>query len=218
MTSPATSPLERAIAGQGAPDQLTVLERACADGGAVDHRPFEIPIGAARVPVAMRVLGPVEELEATAEYAARLRAAAPAGAELLTDWLSTDVAEGMRARCYLARACRDPSDTSRPAGPPAVWWDKAITGPVIVWLWAEYADLVVAHDPYGGELVITDARDLAALALAVEKKSPAPLVALGPWRQARLLLTLADQLAASRTPSSSAGSDGSASPTPATES
>ena len=209
MSSSPTSPLERALAGKSIADALTELERACADGGAVTHRPYEIPIGTARVPVAMRVLGPDEELEATAEYSAKIRAIAPKGAELLADWLAIDTAEQMRARCYLARACRDPADTSKPAGPPAVWWDKAITSPVIVWLWAEYADLVVSHDPYGGELVITDPRDLAALAAAVEKKSLAPLVALGPWRQARLLLTLADQLAASRTRSSSTGSDGS---------
>lgn len=221
MTTPATSPLERALADQVAgadaasAEQLTQLERACAVGGAVIHRPIKVPIGALLVPVAMRVLGPLEELEATAEYSNRLRGAAPSAGPLVVDWLSTDTAEQMRARCYLARACRDPADTSKPAGPPAVWWDKAITSPVIGWLWAEYADLLVSHDPYGGGLVVVEASDLAALALAVEKKNPAYLVALGPWKQARLLLTLADQRASSPTPPSSTGSDGSASPPPA---
>ena len=208
MSSSATSPLERAIAGAtAAAEPLTAIERACADGGAVIHRPFEVPIGAVRVPVAMRVLGPAEELEATAEYSVRIR-----DAKILPDWLATDTAEQMRARCYLARACRDPSDPSRPAGPPAVWWDKAITSPVVCWLWAEYADLLVSHDPLGAGLVTVDASDLAALAAAVEKKNPALLVALGPWKQALLLLTLADQRSSSPTPPSSAGSDGSASP------
>lgn len=214
-----STPLERAIAGTAAAvatDPLTALERACSAGGAVTHRPLELTIGGVKVPIAMRVLGPDEELAATAEYSSRLRAATPKGVELLTDWLSTDLGEEMRARCYLALACRDAEDTSKPAGPMSVWWSKAIPSPVIVWLWAEYADHVVAHDPFGGELVITDPTDLAALAVAVEKKTLAPLVALGPWKQARLLLTLAEQLARSRTPSSSAGSDAMASP-PATE-
>lgn len=179
----------------------TPIGRACAEAGAVVHRPHVLPIGSG-VPISMRVLGPDEELEAVAEFAERIRAV-----KINPDWLSTDVVEGERARCYLARACRDPLDLGKPAGTPAQWRHPSITGPIISWLWVEYADLVATFDPFGGELLTADITDIEA---AVEKKKVGALASFGSWKLARYLLSSADRPPTSPTPPSSDGSDSAA--------
>lgn len=176
----------------------SILGHALAGSGAIVYRDVVIPVaGGDGVRAKLRCLGYGEELDAVAALGEQMRAA-----QLENDWLSRDVIEAERARQYLARACRDPADPSKPIGTIEDWRSPAIT-PVLLRLWIEYSDHVVGYDPQGAELSQADADQIAA---AAQKKSRDQLTSFGSALLASWITSMADRLWPSPTPTSSAGS------------
>lgn len=174
----------------------TPLGEALAGTGAVIERAVVVPIGAG-VPATMRLLGHDEQVLATAHMAIALR-----DVDLGIDWLWKDLVEQERARQYMAIALRDPADPAKPLGTLEDWRHPSITGPVLIRLWLEYADMVQEFDPAGDQL---DEVDVLGIADAIEKKSAPRLVAYGSARLASFLLSTAGRPATSPTPKSSPG-------------
>ena len=162
------------------PPTRTRLGEAVAGTGAIVYRDVTIPI-AGGVRAKMRLLGHDEQMTATAALAERLRAL-----RLEDDWLSKDTIEQERARQYLVIACRDPEDPIKPIGSTEDWANSAITSPVLIGLWIEYADMVATFDPAHVELTAEDLRDIPA---AIEKKSVRSLVSFGSSKLANWLLS-----------------------------
>lgn len=183
------------------------LALAVAEGGARAERPVVLELAnGQQVQGVMRLLGYSEELEATAalsEVCRRLK--------LEPTYLTTDVIEGERARQYLARAVRDPSDLTRPLGTIEHWHAPGVTRQVVEALWLEYADLVERFDPVGAELAQAD---VAAIEAAVQKKSPELLRIFGSSKLALYLATSGAQPSPSPTPKSSPGPGPGTEPSP----
>lgn len=194
-TRSAAAELAHAGAAQVAATR-TPLGEALAGTGAVVKRTVTVPLGAG-VPAAMRLLGHDEQVLATVQMAIALR-----DVDLTIDWLWKDLVEQERARQYMAIALRDPNDPDKPLGTLEDWRHPSITGPVLIRLWLEYADMVQEYDPAGDQLDEVDARGIAD---AIEKKSAPRLVAFGSAKLASFLLSTAGRPATSPTPKSSPG-------------
>lgn len=105
-----------------------------------------------------------------------------------------------RAIRTLAEAVRDPDDHSKPFGTRGEW--ESLDAGAVNACWHVYGDVVEQLDPIDAPVTADELRTIRA---AVEKKSPMLLRSFGVAKLSRYLLTTAEQLSASPTPSAGSG-------------